>query len=600
MAVCESSSDIESRCSLESQPLLRRFSKSSSIIHSLQRKIASISRFLKHFCITSKAAVLVLLWTMLVGAVYYTVVSMILVFLMNATSLLLVDASLPFVILYFFIAVVFISFPVSGFLADVYFGRFKTIAASLCLILLSLTIFLLSFAVSFYVRVPNNIKNFFFIVGGFVLLAIVIGIAGYSANVIQFGLDQLVDVPSRYQALFVHWAKWSYELLSTVVVGLFAYYSCGINDVIPGLMVFVLPIVICVCSLFIMLLFSCWKRHWFYTEPGQHNPYKMVIKVLNFARKHKYPLQRSAFTYCDDERPSRLDFAKERYGGPFTTEQVEDVKTFLRIITFLFAVGPVFVMDLPSSNVALLKYGTHIGSYQLKQYCHWEWIVVNSGLIKCIVSATFLPIYIISIWRHIPKIFTRLGCGIILYFLGTMGMLAIDVAGHVHSKANTTQCIFSVHRINGSLTTAHLGMHWSVLVLPNILLGVGPSLVTVTIFEFISAQSPHSMKGLLLGVFFAITGVFQFLSSLALTPFSSQKIWARDEHSPVISCLSGYLFFTCVVALIGFALFSVVAKWYKYRERDDKPYDQRFVIDVYNRYLTQAHDYEQSYSTNIN
>ena len=67
----------------------------------------------------------------------------------------------------------------------------------------------------------------------------------------------------------------------------------------------------------------------------------MVASVLHYARKHKYPLQRSAFTYCDDERPSRIDFAKERYGGPFTTEQVEDVKTLLRIFLVLIALGPV-------------------------------------------------------------------------------------------------------------------------------------------------------------------------------------------------------------------------------------------------------------------
>ncbi len=50
--------------------------------------------------------------------------------------------------------------------------------------------------------------------------------------------------------------------------------------------------------------------------------YKLVYGVISFAIKHKKPIRRSAFTYCDDERPSRLDFAKQRYGGPFTTEQV--------------------------------------------------------------------------------------------------------------------------------------------------------------------------------------------------------------------------------------------------------------------------------------
>lgn len=98
--------------------------------------------------------------------------------------------------------------------------------------------------------------------------------------------------------------------------------------------VLALPILFFFCVL-LLLLFSCWKRRWFYSEPGQNNPYKMVFQVLNFVRKHKYPLQRSAFTYCDDEEPSRIDFAKERYGRPFSTEQVEDVKTLFRILALL-------------------------------------------------------------------------------------------------------------------------------------------------------------------------------------------------------------------------------------------------------------------------
>ena len=35
-------------------------------------------------------------------------------------------------------------------------------------------------------------------------------------------------------------------------------------------------------------------------------------------------------TACEDDLPSRMDFGKIKYGGPFTTEQVEDVKTLFR------------------------------------------------------------------------------------------------------------------------------------------------------------------------------------------------------------------------------------------------------------------------------
>ena len=62
----------------------------------------------------------------------------------------------------------------------------------------------------------------------------------------------------------------------------------------------------------------------FIKEPVTQNPYKLIYRVLKYAIKHKYARQRSAFTYCEDDIPSRLDYGKSKYGGPFTTEQVED------------------------------------------------------------------------------------------------------------------------------------------------------------------------------------------------------------------------------------------------------------------------------------
>uniref|UniRef100_A0A1X7VPM4 Uncharacterized protein n=1 Tax=Amphimedon queenslandica TaxID=400682 RepID=A0A1X7VPM4_AMPQE len=39
-----------------------------------------------------------------------------------------------------------------------------------------------------------------------------------------------------------------------------------------------------------------------------------------------------ALTYWEEEAPSRLDLGKDKYGGPFTEEEVEDVKTVFRLL----------------------------------------------------------------------------------------------------------------------------------------------------------------------------------------------------------------------------------------------------------------------------
>ena len=54
---------------------------------------------------------------------------------------------------------------------------------------------------------------------------------------------------------------------------------------------------------------------------------------------NKYPRNHSALTYWEDEVPSHLDLGKEKYGGPFSEEQVEDVKTVLWLIPILLCVA---------------------------------------------------------------------------------------------------------------------------------------------------------------------------------------------------------------------------------------------------------------------
>ena len=55
--------------------------------------------------------------------------------------------------------------------------------------------------------------------------------------------------------------------------------------------------------------------------------------------RNKHPQNRSAFTYCEDEVISRIDYGKSKYGGPFTTEQVEDVNTFYKIVPMVIIGG---------------------------------------------------------------------------------------------------------------------------------------------------------------------------------------------------------------------------------------------------------------------
>ena len=588
----------------------------SQVTRPAQQKNFCARHRMKKLSVPSKAAALILLWTAIVGMMYHEIVTLSAVGVLSTPQPNLIISSydpLPYAIL----AIVMIFYPLSGFIADVCCGRLKTVVVSLILLLISN--FLLLLGVTVFQTIKHQNLHSLVLKQGIVavillvfsLLTFVVGLAGYQANFIQFGLDQLFEAPSLNLGLFIHYAIWAFNFAGSLIVLInITVYCVQVKRAI------IFPMQVLFSIFFIVLLLvSCWKRKWFHSVPGQTNPYKAVYDVVRYVKRHKFPLRRrSAFAYSDNYIPSRLDFAKERYGGPFTTEQVENVKTLLRILLILFAVGPVFSMDVTSSIFIFPLTSLHMLHHKVhdQEWCTREevWKVhLAIGSIKNMMSTVILfPAYVwivFSLLRNkVPKLFKRLGVGIVTCLLGVFSLLIIDVVGHSMSRENVTnqtQCMFRAtfelteSRSNENNITRYfnypsLNMHWSVLIPPNLLLGVGPLIVVATTFEFISAQSPQSMKGLLVGVFFAIRGLFQLLNSIIIIPLSLKQPWASEEmieHPPVTNCGFVYLLLTCVTGLTGLILFSLAAKKYKYRTRDEGMFRPYVVEEVYDRYLTQ-------------
>ena len=74
-------------------------------------------------------------------------------------------------------------------------------------------------------------------------------------------------------------------------------------------------------------------------EPVSQNPLKSIYGVLKYAATHKHPTRHSSLTHWEEDIPSRIDLGISTYGGPFTTEQVEDVKTFFRLLVVSVAIS---------------------------------------------------------------------------------------------------------------------------------------------------------------------------------------------------------------------------------------------------------------------
>lgn len=88
-------------------------------------------------------------------------------------------------------------------------------------------------------------------------------------------------------------------------------------------------------------------------------------------------------------------------------------------------------------------------------------------------------------------------------------------------------------------------------------------------FEFICAQSPYNMRGLLVGIFFSIQGLFSLLSVLLEHVFKLRVVYTYPFLSVTgLSCAFWYYVVLGGISVLGLVAHLVVAHRYKRRQRD--------------------------------
>ena len=320
-------------------------------------------------------------------------------------------------------------------------------------------------------------------------------------------------------------------------------------------------------------------------DSARSNPYKLVYRVTKFARQHKVPIRRSAFTYCEDDIPTGLDLGKDKYGGPFTTEQVEDVKAFYGILKILFSLGITFFLDIASGP--LFTMFTHIQDNSIIHdttvnvgYLIQD-ILLKKGMLSSTLVVLGVPIYICLFrpYYHCGlNMLKRMGIGIVFFILSVTCTLVAEATIHSSSNSTATQSMYSdwiTNYINSNLGTSH---HNRVLALipQQCLSALSVLFIYPALYEFICAQSPHSMKGLFIGLTFAVKGVFEFFSSATFLLFCLLR------HS-LSNYITVYYAVTIAVGVVGLIFYVYFARRYKLRERDELCNVHRFAEEYYSK-----------------
>ena len=480
---------------------------SSSSVTSRRRCSSCPSSYRFQF-IHSKGALLVLFWD----------------FLISLSQNLVVAVAFYFVAFndYYYIIILgecLISF-LAGYFGDFLVSRYKIV--------------LVGSYIAFILLIPSIIISMllhsYLVYLSLVLCIITLTIV--RVNLLPFNIDQLIGSSSDELTAVLHWHNFG------PVIGI-AFYSFNIE-----LIYLLLASIVCVSA---VLVSHSLFNHYLETTPvNTVNPVKLIIRVLCYARKHKYPENRSALTYWEEEAPSRLDLGKDKYGGPFTEEEVEDVKTVLRLI-------PLVVVCIVASGL----YEENIEGMRLQLYgCNYPDIFDLSFCVTYIFMI-FLHQFLIypCFHKYIPSMLKRIGMGLVLIVLVNILYTGLAVIGNYHF-GQMFRCLTA---FDSNYSTIH--HQW--IIFSSIIDVAVWYIFNIELVEFILAQCPKSMRGTMIGLWFCLWYLKSYIDFTLFLPF-------LHYMSPEVSLGRGFFFLLTesIVSLLLLLIYIFLAKRYKLRVRE--------------------------------
>ena len=356
-------------------------------------------------------------------------------------------------------AVAYLLYPLLGWLADVYFTRYKFVLMSF--ITMIATTVVMATTVSLFMKYTDARQLYF--VEGLTLLTGLIGLGFFKSTAIQFGMDQMLEASSSQLSTFIQWYYWSCNsgplIILFIITGVLGFFSRCIIEltiqqpddvysvlhpqafIVTGTAVLIMAGLQLVCACVGLCLLVCYKKHFNIDRTGEH-PLKLIYQVLKYAWKHKCPENRSAFTYWEEDIPPRIDLGKSKYGGPFTTEEVEDTKTFFSILLLL----------LPLLGFHLSGHGYSVIEQLMHKQCPSHWVLLlatDPNYVILLIIVFGVPMYKLMTKycsNYSPNMLKRMGMGLFLCVVKECVVIVIQVM--------MTQGEYCSHLVNNKLTLA--------------------------------------------------------------------------------------------------------------------------------------------------
>ena len=491
--------------------------------------------------------------------------------------------------------------PLAGWLADARFGRYKVMQVSLwimwCGILTHSCLYLLPLDDDDQQSIGTNgvLVTLESAVSFVSLIVYMCGLVGLLINSVQFGIDQMPDASSSELSAFIHWyvfATCAGIWFPQAVLGLLA--SCPTShpdSETPSNRQITVLAILPTLLLSLGLLSDSYFRHHLIIEPHTTNPFKLVTGVFKYISKNDRPTNPSAYVYTMTTIPNRFDFAKLQYGGPYTTEQVEDVKTLLRILLLM---SPTIIILACTTLTAfhLGEFEKHIRKCSKISECNQTLItffVYNYWFVAMvfIVINEFLihPVFV-RFHGLCCKALRRIMIGTVLVLALSLVLVALEVAGYARPQVS---CV--------NTTTCKLSTDYLPIVMPiNFTLALQTILFISGAWEFICSQAPYSMRGLLIGAVWAsetIGAVFTYIVRIGWH-FGTLKHSINIQN---IGCGGFYFISTSFFCLVGLVLYGIAMCWYKSWMREETEDQQKLVEEIYAKEIDAARAVTSSISS---
>ena len=438
-------------------------------------------------------------------------------------------------------------------MADTYIGRYRAIRYSMWIMWIAsvLATFseLMAQGITWYSTHSCTVLYILAVVAA-------IGFSGFQSNSVQFGITQLSNASTVEITSFITWYIMTLYISD---VTLQVVTNCILPDAPDSLYIktFAVALLLTIALALDFLFHSCLAK-----EQPTGKPLSLIFSVVKFSMKHRHSIR------SEYETPSRLNVAKRIYGGPFMNQQVEDVKSMLRIVA-LIAICAILCAAILPVEYAIKKI----------EYNLMKWTKLNGLIIGCyerlsvkyndfffIVGIVILYEFVVYPLFHkcLPRlrITSQFLLGIVLFLFRILALIGIETGIH-YTTQNMTKCIFT----QGLDSDSNVEISYKWLLIPGFTGGLSTFLFLLSAIQFVWAQTPYFMTGLVFGIMYAFLALYILIHLAIGSPFLfiDSVPW---DHYP-LTCGIWYFVMQAVIVLVALIVGFIAVKKYKGRTRHD-------------------------------